>query len=198
MKKALIASAVFAALSGAAVADTVVAIAGPMSGQYASAGDQIRKGADSSDFVRHCDSLLRERGWRVGNTDITVICERPKVGPHALAMRERIAGLLGHVEARQDYVPSALKQITEHDGPGVVVFLRDPSLNSLAERLAGADKPAAMDRSLRAYGVGAQILLDLGVRDMIVMSSTRPEPTALEGYGLRIVGWRDMDGEDQS
>ena len=45
-------------------------------------------------FVRHCDSLLRERGWRVGNTDITVICERPKVGPHAAAMRERIAELL--------------------------------------------------------------------------------------------------------
>ena len=50
----------------------------------------------------------------------------------------------------------------------------------------------------QAYGVGAQILLDLGVRDMIIMSSTRPNPTALEGYGLRIVGWRDMDGEDQS
>jgi 3,4-dihydroxy 2-butanone 4-phosphate synthase/GTP cyclohydrolase II len=33
---------------------------------------------------------------------------------------------------------------------------------------------------------------------MIVMSSTRPNPAALEGYGLRIVGWRDMDGEDQS
>jgi 3,4-dihydroxy 2-butanone 4-phosphate synthase/GTP cyclohydrolase II len=30
------------------------------------------------------------------------------------------------------------------------------------------------------------------------MSSTRPNPTALEGYGLRIAGWRDMDGEDQS
>ena len=46
--------------------------------------------------------------------------------------------------------------------------------------------------------MGAQILLDLGVRDMIVMSSNRPNPTALEGYGLRILGWRDMDGEDQS
>jgi 3,4-dihydroxy 2-butanone 4-phosphate synthase/GTP cyclohydrolase II len=105
--------------------------------------------------------------------------------------------LLGHVERRQDYVPKALKQISDHDGAGVVVFLRDPSLMSIAERLAGVDKPTAADRSLRAYGVGAQILLDLGVRDMIVMSSTRPEPTALEGYGLRIVGWRDMDGEDQ-
>ena len=107
------------------------------------------------------------------------------------------ADLLGHVEARQDYLPKALKAISEHPGPGVAVFLRDPELAGLAERLAGGAKPAAVDRSLKAYGVGAQILLDLGVRDMIVMSSTRPNPTALEGYGLRIVGWRDMDGEDQ-
>ena len=108
------------------------------------------------------------------------------------------ADLLGHVEARQDYIPKAMKALTANDGPGVVVFLRDPGLQGLAERLGGADKPTAVDRSLKAYGVGAQILLDLGVKDMIVMSSTRPNPTALEGYGLRIVGWRDMDGEDQS
>ncbi|MGE8281807.1 MAG: 2-C-methyl-D-erythritol 2,4-cyclodiphosphate synthase [Stenotrophomonas sp.] len=52
------------------------------------------KGADSSRFVTHCNELLRERGWQVGNVDITVICERPKVGPHALAMREKVAQLL--------------------------------------------------------------------------------------------------------
>ena len=108
------------------------------------------------------------------------------------------ADLLGHVEARQDYIPKAMQALAAHDGPGVVVFLRDPDLHGLAERLGGVPKPAAADRSLKAYGVGAQILLDLGVKDMIVMSSTRPNPTALEGYGLRIVGWRDMDGEDQS
>lgn len=56
--------------------------------------DERWRGADSAQFLQHCDGLLRERGWRVGNADITVICERPKVGPHALAMRERIAGLL--------------------------------------------------------------------------------------------------------
>ena len=106
--------------------------------------------------------------------------------------------LLGHVEARQDYIPKAMQALAAQDGPGVVVFLRDPDLHGLAERLGGVAKPAAVDRSLKAYGVGAQILLDLGVKDMIVMSSTRPNPTALEGYGLRIVGWRDMDGEDQS
>ena len=53
------------------------------------------KGADSRAFVRHCDGLIRARGWRIGNCDITVICERPKVGPHAQAMREVIAGDLG-------------------------------------------------------------------------------------------------------
>ena len=53
------------------------------------------KDADSRTFLRHCDSLLRERGWRVGNVDVTVICERPKVGPHADTMREGIAADLG-------------------------------------------------------------------------------------------------------
>lgn len=56
--------------------------------------DDRWKGADSSRFVSHCNELLRERGWLVGNVDITVICERPKVGPHALAMREKVAQLL--------------------------------------------------------------------------------------------------------
>ena len=53
------------------------------------------KGAESRAFLRHCDALVRARGWRVGNCDITVVCERPKVGPHAQAMREAIAGDLG-------------------------------------------------------------------------------------------------------
>jgi 2-C-methyl-D-erythritol 2,4-cyclodiphosphate synthase len=53
------------------------------------------KDADSRTFLRHCVALLRERGWRVGNCDITVVCERPKVGPHATAMRENLAAELG-------------------------------------------------------------------------------------------------------
>jgi len=64
-------------------------------GQHFPPSDDRWKGADSSDFVRHCNGLLRARGWQVGNTDITVICERPKVGPHATAMRETVAQLLG-------------------------------------------------------------------------------------------------------
>ena len=52
------------------------------------------KNADSRAFLRHCNAMLRERGWRLGNADITVICERPKVGPHAQAMRDLLAAEL--------------------------------------------------------------------------------------------------------
>ncbi len=49
------------------------------------------KDADSRAFLRHCEGLLRERGWMLGNADITVVCERPKIGPHADAMRAVLA-----------------------------------------------------------------------------------------------------------
>jgi 2-C-methyl-D-erythritol 2,4-cyclodiphosphate synthase len=64
-------------------------------GRHFSPSDPQWKGADSRAFVRHCDHLVRDLGWRVGNADITVICERPKVGPHAEEMRRLIALDLG-------------------------------------------------------------------------------------------------------
>jgi 3,4-dihydroxy 2-butanone 4-phosphate synthase/GTP cyclohydrolase II len=49
---------------------------------------------------------------------------------------------------------------------------------------------------LREYGVGAQILKDLGVRRMVLMSNTRPNQLpGLDGYGLTVEGWRRIDGE---
>lgn len=64
-------------------------------GKHFPPSDDRWKGADSRAFVRYCDALLRERGWCVGNADVTVICERPKVGPHAEAMRACVAQDLG-------------------------------------------------------------------------------------------------------
>jgi len=57
--------------------------------------DERWRGADSRVFLRHCRELLRERGYVLGNADVTVIAERPKVGPHAAAMRECLAADLG-------------------------------------------------------------------------------------------------------
>ena len=64
-------------------------------GKHFPPSDARWKGADSRAFVRHCDALIREHGWKVGNCDLSVVCERPKVGPHAMAMRETIAADLG-------------------------------------------------------------------------------------------------------
>ena len=53
------------------------------------------KGASSDRFVSHVAKLVGEAGYRVGNIDLTIICEAPKIGPHRKAMRARIADLLG-------------------------------------------------------------------------------------------------------
>lgn len=53
------------------------------------------KGADSVELLRHCIALAAAQGWRLGNADATVVCERPKVGPHVAAMRARIAQACG-------------------------------------------------------------------------------------------------------
>jgi len=64
-------------------------------GRHFPPSDERWRGADSRQFLRHCNALIGERGYRVGNADVTVVCERPKVGPHAQAMREAIAADLG-------------------------------------------------------------------------------------------------------
>ena len=96
------------------------------------------------------------------------------------------ADVLGRTEARRTYVPGALEALAQHDGPGVAVFLRDNG--PLSERIGHSHSEYMGQRSLRQYGVGAQILLDLGVRDMILMSNLTAKPAGLEGYGLKIVG----------
>lgn len=53
------------------------------------------KDADSARFLRHAAGRVAARGGVIGNIDVTVICERPKITPHAPAMIARLAGLLG-------------------------------------------------------------------------------------------------------
>jgi len=107
------------------------------------------------------------------------------------------ADMLGHVEQRRDYVPAALRAIGAHDGAGVAVFLRDPNPAWLSERYGGGLKAnQGRDNALRDYGVGAQILNDLGVREMTLLTRTPVRPAALEGYGLKIVDTVPLPAED--
>jgi 2-C-methyl-D-erythritol 2,4-cyclodiphosphate synthase len=60
-------------------------------GQHFPPTDERWRDADSRQFLRHAAMLMAQHGYALGNADITVIGEAPKVGPHVLAMRENLA-----------------------------------------------------------------------------------------------------------
>ena len=60
-------------------------------GQHFPPSDERWRDADSRQFLRHAAMLMAQHGYALGNADITVIGEAPKVGPHAQAMRENLA-----------------------------------------------------------------------------------------------------------
>lgn len=60
-------------------------------GRHFPPSDERWRGADSRALLRHCRQLVGERGYVVGNLDLVVVCERPKLAPHVAQMRECIA-----------------------------------------------------------------------------------------------------------
>lgn len=70
-------------------------------GQHFKDTDPRWKGADSKGFVRHIMEMVRSRNLRVGNADVTVLSEAPKVNPHRDEIRRQIAELL---EVGTEYV----------------------------------------------------------------------------------------------
>jgi 3,4-dihydroxy 2-butanone 4-phosphate synthase/GTP cyclohydrolase II len=119
--------------------------------------------------------------------------ESVMVRMHALNVLEDVLGDVSGGRWRE--LHSAMEMIGEA-GHGVVVLIRESSPDSLTERLRakleGREPPGAQSKQLRNYGVGAQILLDLGVRRMILLSNTRRTIIGLEGYGLEIVGQKPI------
>jgi len=112
---------------------------------------------------------------------------------HALDL---MADLLGEVSEKRagDELESAMKAISAA-GRGIVVVLRESGASSLSavisQKLAVASDSGA-SRELRDYGVGAQILTDLGVQKMILLSDTRPNVVSLYGYDLEITDWQPI------
>ncbi len=64
-------------------------------GRHFPPGEPQWKGAPSDVFLRHAVALAAEKGYGIGNMDVTLICERPRIGPHAEAMRARLAEITG-------------------------------------------------------------------------------------------------------
>ena len=144
-------------------------------------------------------------------------------GPEPVLVRMHALNVLDDVlgdqsAGRGGILHEAMRQIGEA-GRGVVVLLREPRPTSLSDRvrqrlgdhglstelrdlLSEQGRAAAgttgESRQLRDYGIGAQILVDLGVRDMVLLSNVQRSIVALEGYGLRVVEQRQVKPSDGS
>lgn len=64
-------------------------------GRHFPASDPQWAGVDSREFLRKVNIIIKHDGWAVASTDITIICQLPKIGPHADQMRANIAADLG-------------------------------------------------------------------------------------------------------
>jgi len=100
----------------------------------------------------------------------------------------------GESRARGGELETAMKMISEK-GRGAIVIIREPTPTSLSRFLKEREgqalkKPIA---ELRQYGVGAQILTDLGVKNIVLLSNTKRSIVGLDGYGITLVGQKPLE-----
>ncbi len=110
-----------------------------------------------------------------------------------------LGDLLGVGEAGEGSQIACSLRMIEKEGRGVVVLIRDLRPKSVSEWIGGRVQPAqpaagARERRRVEIGVGSQILTDLGVRDMVLLTNSPAHVyVGLEGFGLRIVGTRRIE-----
>ncbi len=123
--------------------------------------------------------------------DVTT-AEPVLVRVHALNVLDDILGGGG------DALASAMRLVSDA-GRGVVILIREPTSANLSARLRATVADVVGDPhggNLREVGIGSQILRELGVRDMIVLSNTERAIIGLEGYGLTVAGFQPISSDD--
>lgn len=112
---------------------------------------------------------------------------------HALNVLDDV---LGEASGTRGGTLGAAMGLIGEVGRGVVVLIREPSPTSLSDRVRDKLRAEAEGRApqveLRDYGVGAQILLDLGIHEMVLLSNNRKTIIGLDGYGLSVVDQRPI------
>jgi 3,4-dihydroxy 2-butanone 4-phosphate synthase / GTP cyclohydrolase II len=96
--------------------------------------------------------------------------------------------VLGQPGPRKRILQRSMEEIGKV-GAGVIVLLTGAGTDGLTREIAGEH---GGDMDLRAYGIGAQILADLGIHDMILLTNAHRNIVAIEGYGINVVGERPI------
>jgi len=108
---------------------------------------------------------------------------------HAMNVLEDVLGDHG---GHSGVLHSAMRMIGQAER-GVVVLIREPRATALSDRVRQKiGEPVENSPQLRDYGIGAQILIDLGVKEMIVLSNVQRTIIGLDGYGLTVVETRPI------
>ncbi|MBP7709449.1 MAG: 3,4-dihydroxy-2-butanone-4-phosphate synthase [Rickettsiales bacterium] len=95
--------------------------------------------------------------------------------------------------ARSGLLAKALAKIAKNES-GVLVLIRQPN-ESISHLLGeGKNLPSNKEKELRNYGTGAQILSDLGVKNMTLLTNSKKSVIGLDGYGIKICGYEELEG----
>jgi 3,4-dihydroxy 2-butanone 4-phosphate synthase/GTP cyclohydrolase II len=104
------------------------------------------------------------------------------------ALGQRDTGRGGEIEASMRYIAK--------EGRGVVVLIREaPTIMLSEQRRRAGERVKPAGGELRDYGVGAQILIDLGIKEMVLLTHSQKSVVGLEGFGLKIVGQKPVPTE---
>ena len=162
----------------------------------------VQKRADMSFVSRHGGEWKAVTFFNKATGDETVALVKGKIDsakPTLVRMHTMslFVDVLGEVNERSGLLSRSMAAIAD-EGAGVIVLINRqmPDMVSRFIDLRGQGKGAG-DREveeLRDYGVGAQILTELGVHDMILLTNTHHAFAGLEGYGLSIVDERPIPG----
>lgn len=130
---------------------------------------------------------------RVDGVEHVALVKGDVAGPEPTLVRVHAVNLFDDIVGDRVYshggsIYSAMRRIRA-EGRGVIVLMRETHRSSPSEVIAARGEGRRTSGSnIRDYGTGAQILSELGVRQMVLLSNSPQSIVGLEGYGLRIVG----------
>ena len=104
-----------------------------------------------------------------------------------------LGDLLGETQSASAQDLHRSMEMIDEAGRGVVVLIRDTFSDSVSGALSKSDPLRKTEGSWRDVGVGAQILLDLGVTEMILLSNVERAFVGLDGFGLRVLETREIE-----
>jgi 3,4-dihydroxy 2-butanone 4-phosphate synthase/GTP cyclohydrolase II len=145
--------------------------------------------------VSYAEHLALVRGDLAGDAPVLVRMHQFNILADALGDITHTEFFSGEARPRGGELEASMRLIAR-ESRGVIVIIREPTPTTLSrtirERQGQAMKTPIAE--LRQYGIGAQILLDLGVRKMILLSNAQRNIVGLNGYGITLVGQQPIAG----